>query len=149
MESQDAFDDDAAAREALASIEDVRAGIADRAAAPTGFYAYLGVGAALLTVSMAARGWQPVIFAVALAIVLSSVFWYRRSTGTWDFGNPFVREAWRYWLMIVPFAVGLIVAAITQSLVVATVFAVVTVLLWTVVGPQWDRDYRRALREAS
>lgn len=148
MESRDEFNDDAA-REALASIDGVRDGVADHAAAPTGYYAYLGVGAGLLTVSPAADTWRPLIALLGAVIVISSVFWYRRSTGVWDFGNPFVREAWRYWLMVVPFIIGVLASAITENLVVATISGVAVVLLWAIIGPQWDRDYRRALRAAS
>ncbi|RLV54662.1 hypothetical protein D9V41_15205 [Aeromicrobium phragmitis] len=147
MESREEFDRDAA-REALASIDKARDDVAERARAPRGFYTYLAVGAALLTVSFAVgTWWRLLLVLVGAGIVFSSIRWYRNSTGVWDFGNPFVREAWRYWLMIVPFALALVATAIIRDVVVSVVLGGLIVVLWSVVGPQWDRDYRRALQE--
>lgn len=147
MESRDEFDRDAA-REALASIDKARGDVADRARAPRGFYTYLSLGAALLMISFALDTWWRLPFVlVGAVVVFSSIGWYRNSTGVWDFGNPFVRDAWRYWLMIVPFVAGLVATAVTRNVALSVALGAVIVLLWTIVGPQWDRDYRRALQE--
>lgn len=147
MESRDEFDRDAA-REALASIDKARGDVADQARAPRGFYTYLSFGAALLMISFALdSGWRLPFVLVGAVVVFSAIGWYRNSTGIWDFGNPFVREAWRYWLMIVPFVVGLIVIAVVRDVVLSVVLGGLIMVLWSVVGPQWDRHYRQALKE--
>jgi len=136
------------AAEALESIDVTRRALAPRLTAPRGYYAYLSVGAGLLILSAPLEsGLRWVLMMAAAGVFVSAMYWYRNSTGTWSIANVFDVSAWRFWLMILPFLAGFLAAAITELMWVAIAAAIGVVLLWSIVGPIWDRDFRRQVED--
>lgn len=136
------------AAEALDSIDVTRRELAPRLKAPRGYYTYLSVGAGLLILSVPLEsGWRWVLLLAAVGIILSSMYWYRNSTGAWSIANIFARSAWRFWVMLLLFLGGYLATAITERMAVAIPSAIGVILVWSIIGPMWDRDYRRSVEE--
>jgi hypothetical protein len=150
MESQLPPPGPASAREALDSITETRARIADRLVTPRWYHPILGaiLGAIVLSPSIP-RPWNTIVIALAAAGIALLVQSYRRRTGVWvgGFSLPRARR-WAWLLAIVAvgcFLVGL-AAADARNYLVAAVAAGVAAVAVMVIGPRSDAAVRADLR---
>lgn len=134
------------AQSALDSISKARRSAAEVSKAPPGYYALLGLAYALLVVSASFEGgWIWAFQGLTWAVLIASVFWYSRAVTTWGWGNIFGKGAFWFWLMMVVGVGALVSSFLVSELWFSIVVGAVTVVVWAVLGPVWDRAYRAQL----
>lgn len=133
------------AREALEQIAATRRNTAEHAASPKGYYAVAGFGMALVTVGLGVDGgmrWA--LYAIGLITMIMAMRWYSERTGIVAWATLREPGAWRAWIMAAVALVGVGVA-LALGLGAAIGAALVTWVVWSVVGPRWDAVWRRSL----
>ncbi len=137
-ESQPSVDE---ARAALESIAEIRKETARSAASPKGFYSVVGVGEGLLVAAVGSEhSIRYLVFLIGLAIIFGGMMWYSKVTGTVSWAKIWEPWAWRAWIMVIVAIVALLVA-VELGQPWATIGGAVTALVWTLVGPAFDRTW--------
>lgn len=134
------------ARESLAAIADAKRTTAENSKAPAGYYSVIGLAMGLLQIGLPLQfTWRLPLLLVAMLLVIGAVVWYSQTVSTWAWASLRGHGAWLFWLMMVFPLIGFAVVVPTQSLGIAVASAAVTVVAWSVLGPLWDRAYRRQM----
>ena len=136
------------ARQALDQITETKRALAQRSAAPRGYYAVLGLAMAILTATThTPRLWSIVGIAVALVLIGVSVVWYRSAVGTWAWGDLRGKGSWTFWIMA-SIGVGcVVISMLVDSVPLGVGLGVLTLCAWSILGPMWDRAYVAQMQE--
>ncbi len=136
------------AKDALDQISVTKDAISERSKAPTGYYSALGLGLWLDIVAVVLPlPWEFLVLVVALAIIIVTVSWYSRVVGTWSMGNIRGKDSWAFWIMMIVAVAAFLATVILDSLQIAAISGGIVFVVFSILGPIWDRAYQQQVRD--